>query len=80
MEKLIKRIPRKIKFYEYLITFSYETVGKKYYREQQRTMFASDNEDIKTVFNDWSKQQRTMSNVKILGITKYENEVVDIEI
>lgn len=80
MEKLIKRIPRKIKFYEYLITFCYETVGKKYYREQQRTMFASDNEDIKIIFNEWSKKQRTMSNVKILGITKYENEVVEIEI
>ena len=65
-KKLVKRIPIKISISEFLITFSYET-RKGYYREQQRTL-------KHLLFKHRENNQRTMFNVKILGIVETENK------
>ncbi|WP_252214469.1 hypothetical protein [Clostridium sp. VAP41] len=68
----IKRIPNEIEIYEYIITFSYET-RKGYYREQQRKIYTTDKAIAEWNFNVWANKQRTMTNVKILGIVENTN-------
>lgn len=75
----MKRIRRNINIYEYTIFFSYET-RKGYYREQQIIMPGFNKEDAATEFMKWANKQRTMSNVKILGIVKREQEIKSIEV
>lgn len=70
---LVKRIPIKISISEFLITFSYET-RKGYYREQQRRLKHYSAEDAIFLFKAWAKEQRTMFNVKILGIVETEDK------
>ncbi len=65
--ELIKRIPIRLDVFEFKITFSYET-KKGHYREQKRTIKGFNENDAISRFKKWGKQQRTMSNVKILGI------------
>lgn len=65
----VKRIQNKITINNYVITFSYET-KKGYYREQQRQIYATDKEIAKQNFEIWTNKQRTMTNVKILGIVE----------
>lgn len=72
-KKLVKRIPIKISISEFLITFSYET-RKGYYREQQRRLKHYSAEDAIFLFKAWAKEQRTMFNVKILGIVETEDK------
>ncbi|HII4514036.1 TPA: hypothetical protein ACY4SI_001242 [Clostridium perfringens] len=72
-KKLVKRIPIKISISEFLITFSYET-RKGYYREQQRTLNHYSVGAAIACFRNWSNNQRTMFNVKILGIVETENK------
>lgn len=77
-KKLVKRIPIKISISEFLITFSYET-RKGYYREQQRRLKHYSAEDAIFLFKAWAKEQRTMFNVKILGIVETENkEIIEL--
>ncbi|HAT4290170.1 TPA: hypothetical protein I9061_002712 [Clostridium perfringens] len=71
--KLIKRIPIKILISDFIITFSYET-RKGYYREQQRTLKHFTEEEAIFCFKVWAKNQRTMFNVKILGIVETEDK------
>lgn len=75
----IKRIPNEIEIYEYIITFSYET-RKGYYREQQRKIYTTDKAIAEWNFNVWANKQRTMTNVKILGIVENRNnsKVIDV--
>ncbi len=75
----IKRIPNKIYIGEFVITFSYET-RKGYYREQQRKISATDKAVAEWNFNVWVNKQRTMTNVKILGIVENRNnsKVIDV--
>lgn len=75
----IKKIKREIKINTYLVTFTYETY-KGYYREQQRLIKGFNKEDVKEFFLKWSKDIRTMTNAKILGIDelKENTEVVEI--
>ncbi|MGV1105827.1 hypothetical protein ACQR28_09225 [Clostridium perfringens] len=69
----MKRIPIKISISEFLITFSYET-RKGYYREQQRTLKHYSVGAAIAYFRNWANNQRTMFNVKILGIVETENK------
>lgn len=76
--KLIKRIPIKILISDFIITFSYET-RKGYYREQQRSLKHYSEEEAIFCFKVWAKNQRTMFNVKILGIVETENkEIIEL--
>lgn len=70
----IKRIPNKVEIYNYVISFSYETVGKRYYKEQQRCIYATDKCIAEHNFKVWANDQRTMTNVKILGIVENTNK------
>ena len=70
----IKRIPVNLVIKEFLITFEYQTKGKGYRREQQRTIRHFDKETAKQLFKEWAKTMRTMSNVQILGISEQENK------
>lgn len=72
-KKLVKRIPIKISISEFLITFSYET-RKGYYREQQRTLKHYSVGAAIACFRNWANNQRTMFNVKILGIVETEDK------
>ncbi|EJT6169391.1 hypothetical protein [Clostridium perfringens] len=72
-KKLVKRIPIKIFVSDFIITFSYET-KKGYYREQQRTLKHYSVDAAIAYFKFWVKNQRTMFNVKILGIVETENK------
>ncbi|MDB2158329.1 hypothetical protein PMX22_00845 [Clostridium butyricum] len=65
----IKRIPNKIQINNYVISFTYNTV-KGNYREQQRQIFATNKDEAESSFRDWYWGQRTMTNVKILGIVE----------
>ncbi|MBS6041983.1 hypothetical protein ACSXAS_15565 (plasmid) [Clostridium perfringens] len=77
-ESLIKRIPIKIIFSKFIITFSYET-KKGYYREQQRTLKHYSVDAAIAYFKFWAKKQRTMFNVKILSIVETENkEIIEL--
>ncbi len=75
----IKRIPNKIYIEEFVIMFSYET-RKGYYREQQRKIYATDKSVAEWNFNVWANKQRTMTNVKILGIVENKNnsKIIDV--
>lgn len=74
----IKRIKREIFICTFIITFEYET-KKGYRREQQRTIKGFEGENIKFLFKEWSKNQRTMFNVEILSIVKTtEKERIEI--
>ena len=76
--KLIKRIPIKILISDFIITFIYET-RKGYYREQQRSLKHYSEEEAIFLFKAWAKEQRTMFNVKILGIVETENkEIIEL--
>ena len=76
--KLIKRIPIKILISDFIITFSYET-RKGYYREQQRTLKHYSVGAAIAYFRNWANNQRTMFNVKILGIVATENkEIIEL--
>ena len=72
-KKLVKRIPIKIFVSDFIITFSYET-KKGYYREQQRTLKHYSVGAAIACFRNWANNQRTMFNVKILGIVENENK------
>lgn len=76
----IKRIPNIIECYQYLITFSYETVKTNRYREQQRTIRHVSRDAAIEAFKNWSKNQRTMSKVEILGIVEIENSKRNLEV
>lgn len=69
----IKKIKRKITINTYLITFEYETY-RGYRREQQRTIRDFSEEEARAHFYMWGKEQRTMTNVKILGIEELEEQ------
>ena len=77
----IKRIPTKLEIKEYLINFSYET-RKGYYREQQRKVKHITKDAAKETFKNWlntAERNRSMANVKILGIdelTENKQEIV----
>lgn len=75
----IKRIPKVLNVSDFKVCFSYET-RKGYYRQQERLVASANKEDAKTDFNIWSKTQRTMANVKILGIVEVENSRKSIEL
>lgn len=75
----IKKIKREIKINAYLVTFTYETY-KGYYREQQRLIKGFNKEDVKEFFLKWSKDIRTMANVKILGIEEIKENTEAVEI
>lgn len=75
----VKRIPRKLRFYKFLITFSYETI-KGYYREQERTIYCESRTECVEKFKEWSKKQRTMINVQILVIERTNKEPKIIEL
>lgn len=75
----IKRIPRVLKYSEYIVSFSYETY-KGYYKEQKRSIYCKDRNECVECFKEWAKKQRTMSNVQILGIEKTNKEQKIIEI
>lgn len=75
----VKRIPRKLMFYKFLITFSYETI-KGYYREQERTIYCESRTECVEKFKKWSKKQRTMTNVQILVIERTNKEPKIIEL
>lgn len=77
--KNVKNIPRKLIFYEFLITFSYDTI-KGYYREQERTIYCKSRSECVELFKEWSKKQRTMTNVGILAIEKLNKEPKIIEL
>jgi len=77
--ELIKRIPIKLEVFEFKITFSYET-KKGHYREQKRIIKGFNENDAVSRFKKWGKQQRTMSNVKILGIKENTNNRKTIEL
>lgn len=70
----VKKIPIKLAIKDYLITFSYET-KKGHYRQQQRTLKHFDRSAIEGTFKNWSKKQRTMLNVKILGIDEIKENI-----
>ncbi|HAK44019.1 MAG TPA: hypothetical protein DCM59_16675 [Clostridium sp.] len=65
--ELVKRIPIRLEVFEFKIMFSYET-KKGHYREQKRSIKGFNENDAVSRFKKWGKQQRTMFNVKILGI------------
>lgn len=65
--ELVKRISIKLDVFEFKIIFSYET-KKGHYREQQRSIKGFNENDAVSRFKKWGKQERIMSNVKILGI------------
>ena len=75
----VKKIIRKITVKAYLISFGYET-RKGYYKDQQRLIKGLDKEDVANILYDWAREQRTMSNVQILGIEELENTIEEIEI
>lgn len=75
----IKRIPNKIQINSYIISFSYNTV-KGNYREQQRQMFATRKDEVESTFRDWCWKQRTMANVKILGIAEVKEKSKTIDV
>ena len=76
----IKRIPVKLKLYEFLVTFSYETVKTKKYREQQHKVYGINKDNAENNFIRWKREQRTMFNAKILGIAKTDAEPKIIEV
>lgn len=71
----IKRIRNLINIFQYIITFEYET-KKGYKREQQRFIYEVDKSRAKATFIKWTKEIRTMFNVKILNIVETENKKV----
>lgn len=73
----IKRIPVRLTVKEYLITYEYDT-WRGYTREDQRRIKHFDRALAKECFLKWSKNQRTMTNVKILGMDEIENNVQEI--
>ena len=75
----IKRIPNVIEINNFIITFSYKT-RKGYYREQQRQIYATDKEIAKWNFEVWAKNQRTMTNVEILGIVENAEKSKTIDV
>ena len=75
----IKKIKNEIFINKYKIVFSYETY-KGYYREQEREINAISINQVKEVFNKWKDSIRTMTNVKILGIVKLEENIKNIEV
>ncbi|WP_046057722.1 MULTISPECIES: hypothetical protein [unclassified Clostridium] len=75
----IKRIPNKIQINSYVISFSYNTV-KGWHREQQRQMFAISRDEVESTFRDWCWRQRTMTNVKILGIAEEKGKSKTIDV
>lgn len=74
----IKRIPTTIELSKFLVTFSYQTKKGKY-REQQRFIYST-RDYVEGKFKKWANSQRTMSNVKILGIIKTDEEpkIIDV--
>lgn len=77
--EVIKRIPIKLVFKEYKVTFEYET-RKGYGRKQQRVMKSTNRDKIVYEFEEWTKKQRTMSNVQILGIEELKGREQVIEL
>lgn len=75
----IKKIKNKILINKYKVIFSYETY-KGYYKEQEREVNAISVTQVKEVFNEWKDSIRTMTNVKILGIVKLEENIKIIEL
>jgi len=73
----VKRIAVNLIIKEFLITFDYET-RKGHRKEQQRYIKHLNKEDAKGSFTAWAKEVRTMSNVKILGITELEARAQEI--
>lgn len=65
----IKRIPAKINVFDYKVRFSYET-RKGYYREQERTVKGFNIHNARLTFINWAQNQRTMTNVQILGMVE----------
>jgi uncharacterized ubiquitin-like protein YukD len=66
----IKKVPVKVPITvkEYRINFTYET-RRGHYRTQTRTIEHLNEDSALEAFKEWGKTIRTMSNVKILGIT-----------
>lgn len=79
MEIKLKIIKNRISINKYKISFSYETY-KGYYREQEREINAVSSNQAKEVFNNWKKSIRTMSNAKILGIAKLQENIQIFEV
>lgn len=75
----MKKIKNKMLINKYKIIFSYETY-KGYYREQEREINAISINQVEEVFNKWKDSIRTMTNVKILGIVKLEENIKNIEV
>lgn len=65
----IKRIPVKVAVFDYKVRFSYET-RKGYYREQERSIKGLNKDDAALKFINWAQNQRTMTNVNILGMVE----------
>lgn len=75
----IKKIKNEIKIHKYKVIFSYKTY-KGHYKEQEREINAISSNQVKEVFNKWKDSIRTMTNVKILGIVKLEENIKIIEL
>mgnify|MGYP005769981315 CR=1 FL=1 len=74
----IKIIKTRICIYEFKISFSYETKGKGYYREQQRIIQTTSRDMCEKIFKEWVKEQRTMDNVKILSVEEINKKMMEL--
>lgn len=70
----IKRIPVKLTITEFIVTFEYETFKSHKRKIDKRIINQVSKQDAKNAFKEWSKEIRTMSNVKILDIEETENK------
>ncbi|WP_298127136.1 hypothetical protein [uncultured Clostridium sp.] len=71
----IKKIKNSIIINSYRITFEYET-KRGHRREQQRIISDLNKEEAKNKFDLWSKNNRTIFNVKILSIVELEEKQI----
>lgn len=68
-----KRIPVKLEFKEFLISFEYET-NKGHRRSDKRSIKHLTIENAKYHFKEWANKSRTIFNAKILNIVETENK------
>ncbi|CAI3661592.1 MULTISPECIES: hypothetical protein [Clostridium] len=76
----VKTIPTKLEIKEFIITFEYQT-RKGDRREQQRKIKHFTKEDAKEILNNWlntAERNRSMANVKILGIDEIKENKQEI--
>lgn len=75
----IKKIKNAIVIHDYIIAFEYVT-KKGYSRTQSRRIMSYSEDNAKEVFFNFIKNQRTMFNVKILSISKNEENTAVINV